>query len=99
MKVVEEAEKVYQRRKKRISDEELKAFIMPVVQAHSPSSEKGNLVDISSMIQIPANTPVFAIHCNLPKAIKESYRRFLENQLREKFDFCGVPLQIHFRKS
>jgi len=99
MKVVEEAEKVYQKRKKRISDEELKEFIIPVVQAHSPSSEKGNLVDISSMIQIPANTPVFAIHCNLPKAIKESYKRFLENQLREKFDFCGVPLQIHFRKS
>lgn len=99
MKVVEEAEKVYQKRKKRISDEELKEFIIPVVQAHSPSSEKGNLVDISSMIQIPANTPVFAIHVNLPKAIKESYKRFLENQLREKFDFCGVPLQIHFRKS
>jgi GTP-binding protein len=98
MKVVEEAEKVYQKRKKRISDEELKEFILPVVQAHAPSSEKGNLVEISSMIQIPANTPVFAIHCNLPKAIKESYKRFLENQLREKFDLCGVPIQIHFRK-
>ena len=98
LKVMEEAEKVYQRRKKKISDEELKEFIMPVVEAHAPSSEKGNLVEISSMIQIPANTPVFAIHCNLPKAIKESYKRFLENQLREKFDLCGVPIQIHFRK-
>jgi GTP-binding protein len=98
MKVMEEAEKVYQKRKKRIPDEELTEFILSVVGSKAPSSEKGNLVEISSMIQIPSNTPVFAIHVNLPKAIKESYKRFLENKFREKFDFCGVPIQIHFRK-
>ena len=98
MKVVEEAEKVFQRRKKRIPDEQLNDFLFPVVQSHAPSSEKGNLVEIKSMVQIPASTPVFAVFCNLPKAIKEEYRRFLENKLREKFDFSGVPVQIHFRK-
>ncbi|MFI5163901.1 MAG: ribosome biogenesis GTPase Der [Bacteroidia bacterium] len=98
MKVVEEAEKVFQKRRQRIPDEQLKGFIMPVVESKPPSSEKGNLVEINSMVQIPASTPVFAIFCNLPKAIKETYKRFIENKFREKFDFCGVPLQIHFRK-
>ena len=89
---------MYERRKQRISDEVLTEFILTISQAKSPSSEKGNLVEISGMIQIPGNTPIFAIHVNLPKAIKESYKRFLENKFREKFDFSGVPIQIHFRK-
>ncbi|MFH1005576.1 MAG: ribosome biogenesis GTPase Der [Bacteroidota bacterium] len=98
MKVVEEAEKVFQNKKKKISDEELTEFLFPIVQNHPPASEKGKLVDIKSVIQVPASFPVFAVFCNLPKAIKESYRRFLENKIREKFDFSGVPIQIHFRK-
>lgn len=98
MKVVETAEKVYQNRRKKISDEELKAFISPIAMSSPPPSKKGKLVEIKRMVQIPASTPVFAIFCNLPKAVKESYARFLENKFREQFDFNGVPLQFHFRK-
>jgi len=98
MKIVETAEKVFQNRKRRISDEELDAAMLPVIQAHQPSSEKGKMVEIYRVAQIPANTPIFVFYCNLPKAIKESYSRFLENKLREHFNFSGVPIQIHFRK-
>ena len=98
LKVVETAEKVFQDRKKKISDEELEAFITPIAQATPPPSEKGKLVEIKGMVQIPASTPIFAVFCNLPKAIKESYSRFLENKFRKQFDFCGVPIQISFRK-
>ncbi len=98
MQVVEAAEKVYLKRKRRISDEDLDKAMIPVIEAHQPSSEKGKMIEIYKMAQIPANTPIFVFYCNLPKAINESYSRFLENKLREKFDFCGAPMQIYFRK-
>lgn len=98
MQVVECAEKVYLNRKKKISDEELNKAILPVIEAHQPSSEKGKMVEIYRVAQIPSNSPIFVFYCNLPKAIDESYSRFLENKLREKFDFSGVPMQIYFRK-
>ncbi|HJZ18964.1 MAG TPA: ribosome biogenesis GTPase Der, partial [Candidatus Nanoarchaeia archaeon] len=98
MQVVEGAEKVYLNRRKKISDEKLGEVMLPVIQAHQPSSEKGKMVEIYRVAQIPSNSPIFVFYCNLPKAIQESYSRFLENKLREKFDFCGVPMQIYFRK-
>ncbi|HEY4800267.1 MAG TPA: ribosome biogenesis GTPase Der, partial [Bacteroidia bacterium] len=98
LKVVEEAAKVFERRKVKIPDEKLDEAMMPVIQANQPASEKGKLVEIYHMVQIPARTPVFVFYCNLPNAIKESYSRFLENKLRENFDFCGVPIQMDFRK-
>lgn len=98
MQVVEEAEKVYNRRKTKIPDELLQEFIIALVNTKQPSSEKGNLVEIYGMVQIPSRSPVFALFSNLPKAIKESYQRFIENKLRDKFDLTGVPIQLHFRK-
>ncbi len=98
MQVVEEAEKVYKKRQQKIPDEQLQEFIIALVNRRQPSSEKGKLVDIYSMIQIASRSPVFAIFSNLPKAIKETYIRFIENNLREKFDLTGVPIQIHFRE-
>lgn len=98
MQVVEEAEKVYIRRKSKIPDELLQEFIIALVNTKQPSSEKGNLVEIYGMVQIPSRSPVFALFSNLPKAIKESYQRFIENKLRDKFDLSGVPIQLHFRK-
>jgi len=98
MQVVEGAEKVYLNRRKKISDEQLGETMLPVIQAHQPSSEKGNMVEIYRVAQIPSNSPIFVFYCNLPKAIQESYSRFLENKLREKFNFRGVPMQIYFRK-
>lgn len=98
MKVVETAEEVFRNRNKKISDEELKMFIMTIAQNNPPPSEKGKLISIKSMIQIPASTPIFMIFCNFPKAIKENYVRFLENKFREQFNFSGVPLEFVFRK-
>lgn len=98
MQVVEGAEKVYLNRRKKISDEKLDEVMLPVILAHQPSSEKGKMVEIYRVAQIPSNSPIFVFYCNLPKAIDESYSRFLENKLREKFDFRGVPMQIYFRK-
>ena len=98
MKVVETAEKVYLNRKRKISDEELDKAMIPVIEAHQPSSKKGKIVEIYKCVQIPANTPIIVFYCNLPKAIDENYSRFLENKLRERFDFKGVPMQIYFRK-
>jgi GTP-binding protein len=98
MQVVEEAEKVYNKRRNKIPDELLQEFIISVTNSKQPSSEKGNLVEIYGMIQITSHSPVFIIFCNLPKAIKESYKRFIENKLRDKFDLKGVPIQMHFRE-
>lgn len=98
MKVAETAGKVFQNRKRKIPDVLLNEMLLSVIQKNQPSSYKGKLVNIYRIAQIPASIPVFDFFCNFPKAIKESYKRFLENKLREKFDFCGVPIQIHFRK-
>jgi GTPase len=98
MNVVEEAEKVYNKRKAKIADEILQEFIISVINIKQPSSEKGKLVEIYGMIQITSHSPVFIIFTNFPKAIKESYTRFIENKLRDKFDLKGVPIQIHFRE-
>lgn len=98
MQVVEAAEKVYLNRRRKISDEELNAAMTPVIEAHQPSSKKGKIVEIYRAAQIPSNYPIFVFYCNLPKAIDEAYSRFIENKLREKFDFKGVPMQIYFRE-
>lgn len=98
LQVVEEAIKVHNKRKQKIPDEILQEFIIGLTHSKQPSSEKGNLVEIYGMIQIASHSPVFAIFSNLPKSIKESYKRFIENKMRDKFELTGVPIQLHFRK-
>ena len=98
MQVIETAEKVYKRRRTKISDEKLNEVMLAVIQANQPASEKGKNIDIYKAAQIPSNIPIFVFYCNYPKTIKESYSRFLENKLRENFDFCGVPIEIFFRE-
>ena len=98
MKVVEEAEKVFEKRRVKISDEKLEEVIRPIIEGHQPSSAKGKLIDIYKIVQIPSSTPMFIFYTNFPKAIKESYTRFIENKIRQEFDFSGVPLQIFFRE-
>ena len=98
MKVIEAAGKVYENKLRKITDEQLDEVMLPVIMANQPSSEKGRMVNIYRVAQLPARSPVFVFYTNNPKAIKESYSRFLENKLREKFDLSGVPLQLNFRK-
>ncbi|MCK6612112.1 MAG: ribosome biogenesis GTPase Der [Bacteroidia bacterium] len=97
-KVVEDALKVYENRSRRIATHELNDFFKNVIDAYPPPSVKGKFVKIKYITQLPGKTPKFAMFCNLPQYINDSYKRYLENKLRENYDFNGVPIQIFFRK-
>ncbi len=97
-KAVETAIQVYKNRSKKISTSALNDFLLPVVQNMPPPAVKGKYVRIKFAMQLPTAFPSFALFCNHPQYLKESYKRFIENQLREKFDFNGVPMEIYFRQ-
>ena len=98
MKAVEAAFHVYQNKTKKISTAELNRFFLPIIEEFHPPSVKGKIINIKYVTQIPAQFPLFAFFANHPQYIKESYKRFLENKLREEYDFTGVPVKIVFRK-
>src|SRR5690606_35385844 len=95
-KTLEAAQKVYDNRKKKISTSKLNDFLLPVIEKTPPPATKGKHIKIKYITQINASTPMFAFFCNLPQYIKDPYKRFLENKLRQEFDFMGVPLQLFF---
>ncbi|MDI3526992.1 MAG: GTPase, partial [Tenuifilum sp.] len=97
-KVVEEAMQVYENRKRRVSTSELNNFLHETLEIKQPPIYKGKFVKIKYVTQLPTRTPQFAFFCNLPQYIKDPYKRFLENRLRERFNFSGVPIQIYFRE-
>ena len=68
------------------------------VEGYHPPMVRGNLIKIKYITQLPANTPTFAFFCNYPDDIKAPYQNYLENQIREKFNFKGVPMRLFFRK-
>ena len=72
-------------------------YILPVIEETPPPSTKGKYIRIKYAMQLPTPTPQFAFFVNLPQYIKEPYRRFLENKIREQWDFSGVPMQLYFR--
>ena len=96
--VLQAAIRVYQSRKRRISTSELNDFFLPLIENYPPAATKGKYIKIKYVTQLPTPTPQFAFFVNLPQYIKESYRRFRENKLREQWDFSGVPIQIYFRQ-
>jgi GTP-binding protein len=96
-KALEEAVHVYENRVKKIKTSQLNDYLLPIIEHNPPPAIKGKYVKIKYVTQLPTRTPQFAFFCNLPQYVNESYRRFLENKMREKFDFAGVPVQIHFR--
>lgn len=97
-KAVESAIDVFRNRSKKISTAMLNDFLLPVVNQTPPPAYKGKYIKIKYCTQLPISYPAFAIFCNHPQYVKEPYKRFLENQLREKFDFTGVPMEIYFRQ-
>lgn len=97
-KAVEEAVAVYERRNQRISTSKLNDLMLPIIQNTPPPSTKGKMIRIKFCTQLPTKTPAFAFFANLPQYVKEPYKRFLENKLRENFNFSGVPIQIYLRK-
>jgi GTPase len=97
MKVVEMMEAVYKNKTRHIPTGELNDFFLPLIENYAPPAIKGKYVKVKYVTQLKMH-PVFIFFCNLPQYVNESYKRFLENKLREKWDFSGVPLAITFRK-
>jgi len=97
-KVLELIELVNQNRNRKISTSELNEVMLQVVKNNPPPALKGKYVKIKYVTQLPIYTPAFAFFCNLPQYVKDPYKRYLENRMREKFDFTGVPIRIFFRK-
>tara|TARA_R110002124_G_scaffold87407_1_gene225060 strand:+ start:86305 stop:87606 length:1302 start_codon:yes stop_codon:yes gene_type:complete len=97
-KAIETAVEVYENRSKRIKTSVLNETMLDIIEAYPPPAYKGKYVKIKFCTQLPTPHPCFAFFCNLPQYIKDPYKRFIENKLREKFDFTGVPVTIYFRK-
>lgn len=98
LEVLQQAIRVYNSRRHRIPTSELNDYILPIIEAYPPASTKGKYIRIKYATQLPTPTPQFAFFVNLPQYIKEPYRRYLENKIREHWDFSGVPMQIYFRQ-
>jgi GTP-binding protein len=97
-KALEKAMEVHEHRIKKISTSVLNDVMLPIIESNPPPSLKGKYVKIKYVQQLPTHAPAFAFFCNLPQYVPESYKRFLENRLRQEFDFEGVPVRIFFRK-
>ena len=97
-KAIETAVTVFKNRSKRIKTSLLNDTLLPIIQRTPPPSYKGKYVKIKFITQLPTPQPQFAFFCNLPQYVRDPYKRFLENQLREHFDFHGVPITIYMRK-
>ena len=87
-----------QARASKVPTSELNDVLLPIIDHYPPPAWKGKYVKIKYITQIPSQTPTFAFFCNLPQYIRDPYKRFLENQLREHYDFQGVPIRLFFRK-
>ncbi len=98
LKAFEEGVKVYHRRLQRISTSKLNDTMLDIIKAYPPPAVKGKYVKIKFCTQLPTRTPQFAFFANMPQYIKDPYKRFLMNKMREKFDFHGSPIEIYFRQ-
>lgn len=98
LEVLQTALRVYRSRARRIPTSEFNDYILPIIEETPPPSIKGKYIRIKYAAQLHNPTPVFAFFVNLPQYIKDAYRRFLENKIREHWDFSGVPIQIYFRQ-
>ncbi|WP_425234525.1 ribosome biogenesis GTPase Der [Ulvibacterium sp.] len=97
-KAIETAVEVYKNRSKRIPTRKLNDIMLPIIQNTPPPAYKGKYVKIKFITQLPTPFPQFAFFCNLPQYVRDPYKRFLENKLREHFVFTGVPMSIFMRK-
>ena len=98
LKALETSVEVYENRTRKIKTSELNEVMLKAIEAYPPPAIKGKFVKIKYVVQLPSKTPSFAFFANLPQYVKEPYRRYLENKVRENFNFSGVPVQIFIRK-
>ena len=97
-KALEAAVEVYENKKRRVPTSKLNEYMLDVIEVNNPPAVKGKYIRIKYVTQLPTSSPQFAFYCNLPQYVKEPYKRYLENKLREKYNFTGVPVQIYMRK-
>ena len=98
-KVLEEAKEVYKARTNRVPTARLNEEMLPLIEAYPPPSNKGKYIKIKYCTQLPnTQVPSFVFFANLPQYVKEPYRRFLENKMREKWHFSGTPINIYIRQ-
>ncbi len=98
LKAVEVAMQVYENKTKKIPTRKLNDFLLPLIENYAPPAVKGKFVKVKYVSQLKIRTTAFVFFCNLPQYVTENYKRFLENRIREEFDFTGVPIQLLFRK-
>ena len=98
LKALEATVKVYENRSQRISTSKFNDYMLKIIENHPPPALKGKFVKIKYCMQLPTPTPQFVFFANLPQYVKEAYKRFLENKIRENWDFSGVPIDIYIRE-
>jgi GTP-binding protein len=94
LKAFETAMEVYENRKKKVKTSKLNELLLEAIENFPPPSNKGKFIKIKYITQLPTPTPTFAFYANLPQYVKDPYKRFLENKIREYFNFTGVPISI-----
>lgn len=97
-KVLEKAMEVHENRIRKIPTHKLNDFVQGLMQRNPPPAIKGKYVKVKFAMQLPTHAPSFAFFCNLPKYVKDPYKRFVENQLRAEYNFEGVPVRVFFRE-
>jgi GTP-binding protein len=97
-RVIETAMEVFNNRRQKIATSVLNEVMLKVIENYPPPALKGKFIKIKFVTQLPTHAPTFAFFCNFPQYVKEPYKRYLENQIREHFKFTGVPIQIFMRK-
>ena len=98
LKGLDTAIEVYKNRTQKITTSELNETMLAIIEKNPPPATKGKYIRIKYCTMLPTTTPTFAFFANLPQYIKETYKRFLENKIREIYDFSGVPITIYFRQ-
>jgi small GTP-binding protein len=99
LKVMDLAKEVYNNKKRRIPTHKLNEVMLPIIENTPPPSNKGKFVKVKYITQLHNTTvPSFVFFCNLPQWVKEPYRRFIENRMRENWNFSGTPINIFFRE-
>ncbi|RRA95352.1 ribosome biogenesis GTPase Der [Paenimyroides viscosum] len=98
LKALETAVEVYENRKQRIATSKFNDTMLPIIEHNPPPAIKGKYIKIKYCMQLPTPVPQFVFFANLPQYIKDPYKRYVENKLREIYNFEGVPIEIYFRQ-
>lgn len=98
LKALETAVEVFENRKQRVATSKFNELMLPIIEAYPPPALKGKYVKIKYCMQLPTPVPQFVFFANLPQYVKDPYKRFIENKLREHYNFSGVPIDIYFRQ-